>query len=171
MPSVATKDHPGLEIDAPLRFQHRTWVVQRIGWGVFALLIVAALAGLFGSGPLSTRTAGSPADLQVTYERFARLHAPTTFEIRADGRLTRDDTLTIALSGDAVRGLELTSTMPPPDSTSVVQDGVLLRFRTDSRPGEITVVLHTKPQKSGSLTSRVTIAGGPAHRISQWIYP
>jgi hypothetical protein len=161
----------GIEIDAPLRYQQRTWVIQRAGWGVFVLLMLAALAGLLGSGPLSTTTVGAPDSLQITYERFARLHAPATIEIRVNGNLVRDDMLTIALSGDAVPGLELSSSMPPPDGTSVVQDGVLLRFRTDSRPGELTVVLHTKPQRVGTLTSRIAVAGGPAHTISQWIYP
>lgn len=146
--------------------------MQRIGWGVFAALIVAALAGLLGSGPLSSTTVGAPeSGLQITYERFARRHAPTAIEIRADRRLAQGGELSLALSGDAVRGMELPSSMPPPEGASVVPDGIVLHFRTDDRPGELTVVLHAKPQQAGIMGSRVTVIGGPAQAISQWVYP
>jgi hypothetical protein len=172
LPKASTQGRPELQIDADLAYQERTWRVQRIGWGVFAALIVAGLAGLFGAGPLSTTTLGSPAEgLQVTFNRFARLHAPTTFEIRADRRLAREDEIAIALSGDAVRGLELSSIMPPADGTSVTPEGVVLRFRADSRPGELTIMLHAKPQQMGRLSSQIGVASGPAHTIRQWIYP
>lgn len=172
MPKSSTSGRPDLQIDDDLAYQERTWLVQRVGWGVFAALIVVALAGLLGSGPLSSATVGAPADgLQITYERFARLHAPTAFEIRANRNLARNGELSIALSGDAVRSLELPSSMPPPDGAGVVPDGVLLHFKVDNQPGELTVVLYAKPQRAGFLESRVAVAGGPAHTISQLIYP
>lgn len=49
----------GLEVSQDLNFQRREWVVQRVGWVVMAVLLVAALLGLFGPGPLSKSIAGS----------------------------------------------------------------------------------------------------------------
>jgi hypothetical protein len=43
--------HGDLEIQEDLPFQRREWLVERVAWGVMALLIVAALLGLFGTGP------------------------------------------------------------------------------------------------------------------------
>ena len=60
-----------LEISQDLTFQRRSWIVQRVGWVMLALLILAALGGLFGPGPLSRARAG-PHDgpLWVEYQRF-----------------------------------------------------------------------------------------------------
>lgn len=58
---AGTPAHP----DAPkgLRekrgFQERFWTAQRVAWGLFAALILAALSGLTGNGgPLAQRSAG-----------------------------------------------------------------------------------------------------------------
>ena len=169
---VTRQSEPALQTEADLGVQRRTWRIQRIGWVVFAVLVVAALAGLFGSGPLSKTEAGSQTSgLRVEYERFARLHAPTDLVIRANRRLARNDELAIVLSGDALDGLELQSTMPPPDGTAVVPDAVVLHFRTDRQPGELKIVLHAKPRQVGLLNAQIAVRDGPAHAIRQWIYP
>jgi hypothetical protein len=172
MASHAKRSEPALQTEADLGFQRRTWRVQRVGWIVFLIVVVVALAGLFGSGPLSRSEAGSHASgLRIEYERFARLHAPTTLVIRADRRLARNDELPVVISGSAIQGLELPSTMPPPDGTGVAPDAVVLRFRTDRQPGELTVVLHAKPQQAGLLVTQIGVGEGPAHAVRQWIYP
>lgn len=169
---MATRRASSLQVENDPAFQRRTWQIQRIGWAIFAILVLAALAGLLGSGPLSRVEAGSEsAGLRIGYERFARLHAATELVIRADRRLARNDELVILLSGAAVDGLELSSSMPPPDGTGVAADGVLLRFRTDRQPGELTIVLHTKPRRAGVLASRIGVRDGPVQDIRHWIFP
>ncbi|HEU4345558.1 MAG TPA: hypothetical protein VFU31_28750, partial [Candidatus Binatia bacterium] len=54
-----------LEIEEDLRFQERAWVVQRVGWGVMLLVIVATAAGMFGEGALSSATVGDGKQLQI----------------------------------------------------------------------------------------------------------
>jgi hypothetical protein len=170
--SDAQQDKPEFQIDADLAYQERIWRAQRIGWLVFVALIIAALIGLLGPGPLSSTSAGAPADgLWIEYDRFARQDAPTTIVLHADRRLARGDEIGLVLSGDAVRGLELTSTTPPADGSGVAHDGVVLRFRTDRQPGTLTIVLHVKPQRMGLHSSRIGLAGGPAYDIRQWIFP
>jgi len=41
-----------------MEFQRRSWIVQRIGWAIFALVILLAALGLFGDGVLSDAQAG-----------------------------------------------------------------------------------------------------------------
>lgn len=168
---TARRDSP-LQVESDPAFQRRAWRIQRMSWAIFALLVLAALAGLFGTGPLSHGEAGSKASgLRIEHERFARLHAPTDLVIRADRRLARNDELTIVLSGAAVQHLQLSSAMPPPDGTGLAPDGVILRFRTDRQPGELTIVLHAKPQRAGLLAAQIGVRDGPVHVIRQWIYP
>lgn len=55
-----------------LEYQHREWAVQH-GWVVIAVLILAALAGLAGDGPLSHASIRSAdGTLIAGYERIAR---------------------------------------------------------------------------------------------------
>lgn len=42
-----------LQIREDPAFQHRQWRVQRVGWLTIGLLLVLALAGVFGKGPAS----------------------------------------------------------------------------------------------------------------------
>jgi hypothetical protein len=64
-----------LVIEQDLRFQRRTWVAQRVGWGVIACVLVAALLGLLGSGPFASRTLDSTqGGFRLEYELFLRHH-------------------------------------------------------------------------------------------------
>jgi hypothetical protein len=50
-----------LEVDQNLEFEKVFWRAQRIGWGVVALVVLAALLGVFGNGSLgwtATRDGG-----------------------------------------------------------------------------------------------------------------
>ena len=42
-----------------MRFQRRSWMVERAGWLVLTAIALAALTGVFGNGPLSTARAGA----------------------------------------------------------------------------------------------------------------
>src|SRR3954469_24544334 len=76
-------ENRGNPIREDMRFQQRSWRVERASWIVIALLLVAALAGLFFHGPLSQTIAKSPdGSLAVEYERFAHKTAVTHFIIR-----------------------------------------------------------------------------------------
>src|SRR4029453_17543698 len=48
-----------LQIRENITFAHRQWVVQRVAWVGIAALLVLALLGAFGKGPLSHATAGA----------------------------------------------------------------------------------------------------------------
>ena len=47
-----------LDLNQDLDHEARESRAQSIGWAVIAVLLVAALAGLFGGGALSSRMAG-----------------------------------------------------------------------------------------------------------------
>jgi hypothetical protein len=78
-----------LEIQQDLNYQRREWRIQRLGWVVMRLVILAALLGLLGNGPLSkasvTATDGS---LRLDYHRCWHYRNPMTLEIHAPGGAT-----------------------------------------------------------------------------------
>ena len=55
--------------------------LHKLGWIVFAGLLLAALAGLLGPGPLSSRSKSADPALSVEYERFLRNHAPADLRL------------------------------------------------------------------------------------------
>jgi hypothetical protein len=80
-----------MEIETDLEFQRRVWRVPRVGWLIIGAAVVAALLGLFGTGPLS-RASTDGGGLTVEYDRFARreqTHAappcPAAIEVRCAG--------------------------------------------------------------------------------------
>src|SRR5262249_33260243 len=76
----ASRTHP---IQEDMEFQRRSWLVQRTSWIIMALVLVAALAGLFFHGPLSHTTArNADGSVAVEYERFAHKTTVTHFIIR-----------------------------------------------------------------------------------------
>lgn len=65
-----------LETSQDIDLQSRAWAVQRVGWGVIALTVLAALLGLFGPGLFNNATAGSKeAPLWLEYKRFGRFQS------------------------------------------------------------------------------------------------
>jgi hypothetical protein len=56
-----------------LSLQRREWRVDRVGWVVMGLILVAGLLGVWGGGLLGSVTAtGSDGRVLVDYDRFVR---------------------------------------------------------------------------------------------------
>jgi hypothetical protein len=81
--------HPKLEVSEDLPFQRRWWRIQRVGWVAMLLVIISAVAGAFGDGPLSTVYHSSASGrIEVIFDRIVRRSSPQeiTFQVRiADG--------------------------------------------------------------------------------------
>lgn len=89
-----------LEVDQDLAFERKSWAAQRIGWGVMTLAIVAALAGLLGSGPASRTRAETPdGAIAVEYDRFVRANAPTDLDVSVGRGAIRDGVVRLGSTG------------------------------------------------------------------------
>ncbi len=161
-----------LEISQDLQMQRRIWMLQRVGWGAIALVLLAMLLGLTGRGPLSSATAGQPgAALQVEYERFARFSAPAPLKIRLGPGVARDGKARIWFSHDYIESITIEQISPEPSSMKVLPDRHLYEFELPNPQGEATIMLHTKPQKIGSLTGKIGIMDGPVLSFQHIVYP
>ena len=73
---------PTLQIEQDLPFQYRQWRVERAGWAIIGLIILAAFAGVFGHHPFARATAQTPdGALVVEYDRFARYESDTEMNV------------------------------------------------------------------------------------------
>jgi hypothetical protein len=158
-----------LQVHENLVFERRLWRVQRIGWIVIAALLLLALAGLFGNGPLSHAVA-SAGTLQVSYERFAHADAPAT--LRIDVRQPSEGTVRVAINREYLDTLRVEHILPEPLRT--VSGGEEHTFEFAS-PGnaDLHISIEASPQAPGMPVARVRLLQEPNAilRFRQVVYP
>lgn len=160
----------GLEITEDMGFQRRFWRAQRVGWGVIALLLVAAALGLFSRGPLSSATAGGRVGgLEVEYERFQRFGAASALRIEAWARPEDEGRVLLRLAPGLTDALEIETITPWPITAARGREGLVLAMRA---AGEVAVVdIRAKPTRIGRLRGEISCAGCAPVRLSAFVYP
>lgn len=159
-----------LEIRQSAEFTQREWVVERVGWALLALFILAGLLGVFGWGPLTTVTARSDGGtLAVEYQTVGHHEADDSVRILVASEAAVDGTVTVELTGSWVSGVDISSVTPAPSTERAITDGVALEF--DVEPGadtEVTIIFRA----SGywGIDARAAV-GDDAVRFSQFVLP
>lgn len=162
----------GPELDRDLAFQHRTWLIQRIGWGVIALILFCALLGLFGRGPLSQTTIREPSlPISVTYERFGRYQSASELRVHIDTIPMHDQIATMWLSKDYVSRMEIQHVVPIPEREEVSATGMMYVFRVATPKEGIDIFVTVQAQTIGFVTGRIGFDESQALPFRQWIYP
>ncbi len=159
-----------LERDRDLRFQRREWTVQRGGWLVMVAIIVAALIGLLGAGPLSSTTVES-GPLQLNYSRFERRHAPTALEVSVASSAASQDQVEVWISADYLARIEITSIMPEPEEVIVTDDRAIYRFSIDDQAQRPTILIALEHDDPGLSTGRIGMIDGSELTFWQFVYP
>jgi hypothetical protein len=152
--------------------QRRALVFQRVGWAVFALIIVAALAGLLGPGPLSWTSATTPAGLvEVEYSRFVRHVADTSVELRVQPDPAQPSTARVWISTAYLSALNVQQVTPQPDTWTAMGDGVELTFPAAAGPDPVTVQLEIRPDDLWLVRGAVGAPGQEPVEFWQFVYP
>lgn len=155
-----------VEIHEDTAFQRKQLRVARIAVALFGVLIVLALLGLFGSGPLSYATAGGARDgLSVEYQRFLRFGEDTDLEVRLAGA---EAPTTLSIDRDYLDGFEFDGVLPEPDAQSARGGRLHLTFEGEP-PSAVTVSL--TPRTVGLRRAGVSIDGGRNVSFRQLVYP
>lgn len=161
-----------LEIAEDVGFQRKEWRFERIGWAAMALLVLAALAGLLGPGPLSNATAGEEGGaLWVAYERFAHRSAPTTLEIHAGPNTAQEGQLRLWINRATLGANEVRSIQPEPQQVSTVGERVVYTFAVDDPVREAVVFFHLEPTQYWRQRIELGIEGGPQAGFTQVLFP
>jgi hypothetical protein len=154
------------------RFNRVMWRVERITWGLMALIILAALLGLLGAGPLSHATAGKPgAPVWVEYDRFAHAQTPTRLRVHLAAPSARADTVDLWVSRSLQDELEIQSVTPKPERVEATGDGMVFVFKFRPGAGEFLATLDATPLGPGRLEGELGLTGGPRVALRQLIYP
>lgn len=151
------------ELDRHLSFQRREWRAQQIGWIALGLFLAAAVAGLFGSGPLSSARA-SGSGLAVDYQRFVRAGAAQRllFEINTAAA----GPVELRLSRAYLDAIRLEHVLPPPASTTATGEWTTFVFA----PGTRVVTLDGEARGPGRLSLSASTGAGAALSLWQLAY-
>jgi hypothetical protein len=161
-----------LEIDQDLPHERLEWSIERGGWLVMALVLLAALVGLLGPGPLSGATAGEQGSaLWVAYNRFERYQAPAMVRVHLGPGAARAGTARLWLSRHYVENIELHHIDPEPESVEVGPDRLTYTFRVPDPTRPTAVTYHLEGNKYGPMPLRVGLDAGPQLSFSQFFYP
>lgn len=169
--AMKADDRADLEIFEDFAFQRRTWLVERVGWILLALLVAAALLGLFGGGILgSARVSTADGSLAISYDRFWRQHSPTELRLEAVPP-TAGSPLRIWISRDYIERTHISQIMPTPTITEVSPDRIVLEFAVGGGRGSVSVMLRIEPLAPWRTIGRVGVEGGEDLSFNQYIYP
>lgn len=161
--------HP---IREDMAFQRATWRMERIGWVLLAVLVLAALAGAAG-GPLVAATARGEG-VEVDHHRVERHGAANRLVIRA---AQAGPDLTLRIDRAFLDAFTLDVVTPSPQSTSAHAEGIDMTFAASTAAGPAatagpaTIHVDILPRALGPVTSRIGLAGRQPAALSQFILP
>lgn len=161
-----------LEVAQDLEFQKQEWKAERIGWIVAALLLLAALLGLFGTGPVSKTTARSETgEFSIEYQRFSRYNAQTQLLVTVGSGAISEGTARLVVDQGFINNFDIQRVVPQPDSVEITSDTYIYSF-TINQPGDaIEIIFDLQANKTGVQSGAIGLENGQQVNISQFVYP
>lgn len=161
-----------LEISQDLTFQRRSWAVQRCGWVLLALFILAALLGLFGPGPLSRAMAGQQdGPLWAEYHRFWRLQSPMSLRLHFGPDATRHGQVRVWLSRSYLEAMSVQHVTPQPQRVEAGPERLTYVFTLSTPARPTAVTFHLEAEAPGSVPGQAGLENGPVVSFRHFIYP
>jgi len=152
-------------------FQRTEWRLQRVGWAAWAAIVLAALAGLLGTGPLShARSSATDESISVNYDRFLHYHQPTVLEVLVR-RLEGDGQIHLKLNRSLLDRIQIIRIEPEPKERKLAADGVVCVFAHDGTPEVGKVQIHYEFEDFGPSSGRIELIGHGSASFQQFVYP
>jgi hypothetical protein len=159
-----------LELETDESFQRNEWRLQRVGWIAWSLVIVAALTGLLGSGPLSHKEiSAADRSLTIEYDRYLHYHHPTQLTLSA-GEIPGNE-LRIKFDQALLDRLQVERIEPEPLNAELVDDGVIYTFMQKASSPHARVIFHVDYEHIGASQGTVHVVGYKPVTLRQFVYP
>lgn len=143
---------------------HRTgWIVQRIGWAVLLLLVIAAIAGVFGTGWLSSSSI-TREGTRVTFERLARFEAPMKLIIHAQ---ETDGHVEVRFPQTYLEEVEVDKIVPEPAAQETGNGYVIYTFKAQASSA---LIFYLIPESPGNIRTEMAVDKS-VFPIAHFIYP
>ena len=161
-----------LQIREDIDLQRRTWRFERAGWSVLALILAAALLGLFGPGLFGTaRASAANGMLTVEYLRFLRAESPQSIRVTIRPQNPPDGRFGIWIDAAYVHRATIERITPEPAEVQTGAERITFQFAWDGVPGPVTVTFALNPDATGRLHGRIGTTDGAVTDIRQFVHP
>lgn len=169
-PEMSVLVHPKLEVNEDLDFQRRWWRLQRVGWAIMAVTLLAAGAGLLGKGPASHRAYSSESGrIQVASERFIRRFSSVKVNVSVLSPPDRP-ILLVSIPRPYLDAIEIIEVTPEPIQITAGLEHTTFEFQTESAGEQTWLGFKLEAKQSGKLAGEWTV-DGESVAISHWVLP
>lgn len=162
---MSSLSHPDLDIQEHLPLQRLWWKIERVAWGVIALVLAAGLLGLFGGGLSQTTRSGD--GILVRFDRVARRGATSELHVRAE---PSEHGVIVCVSKSFFDALELEGVYPHPERWGVTDEEVVMKFALPAAGSAAHLRVEYRP-KGGQLRGVVRVEGGGSVEVRQVVLP
>lgn len=171
-PRRATSAADDLEISEDIDFQRRSWFWERVGQWVVAGLVVAALAGFFGGGPVSVAREESPAgELRVEYPRFVRNQSAFELRVEVARAAVRDGRVRLWVDAGVAGALTFDSISPEPERVELGRQRLLYQFPVGEEGKLAPIVFFATTRAIGWERGEVGLPGADGLPLRWFVYP
>ncbi|WP_085677711.1 MULTISPECIES: hypothetical protein [unclassified Pseudomonas] len=161
-----SRHHPVQE-DMPR--QQRVWRFERVGWYVLVAIVLLALAGLFGNGPLSdAEVVSQDGRVRVEYQRLSRSGTTDSLFITVQG--TPGQPVEVVIEGPLLRDASIETLQPEPQRSTSQGSALLFELGT-GQEGVATLYLTLRSEHVGILQGSVKAGPQSAVHFSTFLYP
>lgn len=159
-----------LEVAQDLEFQRQEWRIQRVAWVMMALVLLAGLAGLLGSGPLAH--ASTEADgLTVAYDRIVRARAPIEVRFVLAPDLVSSGRAEIWIDRSMLDKADIQRIVPEPESEQAGADRVVFVVAATEPGALVEVAFGLEAHDPGGFAADAGIVDGPRVALSGFVLP
>ena len=163
---LVSRRHP---VQENMPMQQRVWRFERVGWYVLVAIVLLALAGLFGNGPLSdAEVVSQDGRVRVEYQRLSRSGTTDNLFITVQG--IPDQPVEVQLEGSLLRDASIETLQPEPQRSMSHGQAMLFQLGT-KQDGVATLYLTLRSEHVGTLEGRVRAGPESAVHFSTFLYP
>jgi hypothetical protein len=109
-----------------LGFERKWWRFERVVWILFLVILICDVLGLFGRGWLAKAERSTPDQaLTMSYERVERASTPSIMTLHFAPSAVHDGRIQVLVSENVNRRLGAQRVSPPPQLSTLTQDGIL----------------------------------------------
>ena len=148
----------GLQLDEKRSFQRKFWRVERLGWLLFAGLVLCALTGLAGGGGHFSRQSVAAGDALLDLPRIAHAQGDDRISILAGAG---GAPLSIVLDDAFSRYFLIEGMQPEPERSGMVPSGFELVF-SRSGDGPSRILIDIRPLRPGWTSVAISVDGEQA---------
>jgi hypothetical protein len=161
-----------LEIREDPAYQRSEWRAERLGWAVWAAVLIAALVGLLGPGPYSSASErSSDQQLAIEYDRITRRRADSEIQIQVSPQLAREGQVLLYTTANFLANEAIETIQPQPREVLHAGGKVVHVFPTSSTSEPVVIKFRTHPGRVGRHEYTFGVEGGPALRFWRFVLP